>query len=99
MYLMIFWKLPNVSSISEIKSDLLGRWSHPFRFSQSGITQLLKLYGFKVVFIEREGLLPASFTSFLRRLGFKSSLQDRLANLPVLKVFATDFIVIAQKIP
>lgn len=93
----ILWKLPNVSSLNEIKSDLIGRWSHHFRFTANGITALLTAHGFKVVLIEREGLLPASFTAFFRRVGIKWNFQDYFANLPLLKVFANDFIVVAQK--
>jgi hypothetical protein len=93
----ILWKLPNASSLNEIKSDLLGRWSHHFRFTEAGITALLTSHGFKVIHIEREGLLPASLTAFLRRLGFRWNIQDKLANLPLLKVFANDFIVVAKK--
>ena len=72
--LLFIWKLPLNSSISEIKSDFLGRWSHDTRFSPRQITRILNQQGFDVISSQYEGILPLSIKSIFRkmRLGFKA---------------------------
>jgi SAM-dependent methyltransferase len=98
--LFFLWKLPNSSSLAEIKSDLFGRWSHPFRYTEAGIRLLLESYGFEMLHIDHDGLLPSSFAAVLRRLrvgSFLVRMSETVARWPLLRVFANDFVVVARR--
>ncbi len=91
--------LPNARGLSEIKSDLLGKWSHPFTFTERGINCLAAQNGFEVVAFKRVGILPLKPRVFLKRLGlrFLANCIDYLAKFFPLNHFANDFFVVLKK--
>jgi len=95
----ILWKLPQPAALSEIKSDLIGKWSHPFRFTPNGISMLLERDGFDVVSIECDGIMFASINVLLRkaRMSVITRGLDALAKLWPFRVFANDLVVVAKK--
>lgn len=94
----ILWKLPQAAALAELKSDLLGRWSHPFRFTPAGIQLMLERFGFELVSMDYDGLLPARPCSALRRmrLGGPLRLTERMARKWPFRVFANDLTVVAR---
>lgn len=97
---LIIWKLPHSSSLVEIKSDLIGAWSHRHRFTLPGAVELLSLSGFDILRSGVEGILPLSMTSFLRRMPFPLSnlelIFNRLATVHPISVFANDIYIVAR---
>lgn len=96
----VLWKLPNATGLSEIKSDLMGRWAHLFRFTRAGIELLLQNYGFSVPVVEYDALLPLQLRATCRklRLGGLAASIDGLANFWPFKHFCNDYFVVARKI-
>ncbi len=94
------WKLPVNASISEIKSDLFGGWSHDTRFSSRQIRRILEKGGFSVDLCIEEGLLPLRVKAVLRamRCVFIENFIDSFAQRWPMKIFATDLFVIAKKL-
>ena len=91
--------LPNARGLSEIKSDLLGKWCHPFTFTERGIRCLAKQNGFEVVLLKRVGILPLKARVFLKRLRMRilANSIDNLAKFFPMKHFANDFFVVLKK--
>ena len=93
------WKLPHASGLSEMKSDLLGRWSHAFRFTPAGIRIMLENAGFEVVHLEYDGLMPEGVRSRLRRYRMTPLLRldQWMAAAWPFRVLANDLTVVARK--
>jgi len=93
------WKLPHASGLAEMKSDLFGRWSHPFRFTPAGIRIMLEHAGFEVVHLDYDGLAPEGVRSRLRRYHMTPLLKlgARMARAWPFRVFANDLTVVARK--
>lgn len=96
----ILWKLPNASGLAEIKSDILGAWSHPYRYTPNGIKILLNSNGFELVHFDYDDLFPLGVKALLRslRLGGINWVSSYLARKPVFRVFSNDFVVVAQSV-
>jgi SAM-dependent methyltransferase len=94
----VLWKLPQAAALAELKSDLLGRWSHSFRFTPAGIRLMLERFGFEVVSMDYDGLLPGRACSALRRLRLSGLLgiSERLARKWPFRVFSNDLTVVAR---
>lgn len=92
--------LPNARGLSEIKSDLMYKWSHPFTFTERGVRYLAGNYGFEVLVFERVGLLPVKIRVFLKRINLQifAKLFDALVKFFPMKIFANDFFVVLRKV-
>ena len=98
--LFIVWKLPNVSGVSEIKSDIIGTWSHEYRYTKTGFVRLAKSVGFSPLVQGSEGLLPLGISSLLRSIP-PLYILDRfflwLSVLAPFSTFANDHYFVFQK--
>ena len=95
------WKLPNCTGLSEIKSDILKKWSHETRYTIRGYKRLLNSIGFQVEIIGVEGLLPMPINKFLRRnlfLRWIEPLFNYIVTIHPFSIFANDIYCIAKKI-
>ena len=89
----VIWKLPNVSAVSEIKSDIIGKWSHEYRYTLRGFERLAKNAGFEVIKKGSEGLLPLRLSVFLRKKLLLRCVDNLFLNMSQIKpfsVFAND---------
>ena len=89
----VIWKLPNVSAVSEIKSDIIGKWSHEYRYTLRGFERLAKKAGFEVIEKGSEGLLPLRLSVFLRKNILLRTVDNfflKLSQISPFSVFAND---------
>jgi SAM-dependent methyltransferase len=98
--LFIVWKLPNVSGLSEIKSDILSHWSHEFRYTLRGFLRITSASGFDCLISGSEGLLPLRLAAFLRKYSITSWFEKlffRLSCRHPFTVFANDHYFVLKK--
>ena len=96
----ILWKLPNVSGMSEMKSDLFELPSHEFRYTTKGFARIAKYSGFDVCLSGSEGILPLKLATAMRALPLIQVLEGFivwLSSRKPLKLFANDHYFILRK--
>jgi len=94
------WYLPSKFSPSETLNRLAGRWHHAFLYDRRKITSLLKEAGFQIILFSRHGFLPGALKRKLSPpvpVPTLFRLDFTLANFPLLRDLAANFLVIAQK--
>ena len=94
------WYLPSKYSPAEFFNRLTGRWHHAYLYGRRQIVTALQGAGFKVLFLSRHGFFPGALK---RKLAPAISVPTLfkvdtvLANLPLLRLFAANFLVVARK--
>lgn len=92
--------LPNATAVSEIKSDMLGRWGHAFRFTENGVKYLARHHGFEIMLFQRIGILPLAVRIWFKRMKLSLLVRaiDSLTGIYPFKIFCNDFFVVMKKI-
>ncbi len=94
------WYLPSRYSPSEAFNRLTGRWHHAYLYNKREIVFSLQLAGFEILFLSRHGFFPGALKRNLAPPLSPATLfrlDTTLSNLPILRIFAANFLVIAKK--
>ena len=98
--LCLIWNLPARWSLSELAAQALGRWRHERRFSLAQARELVQSAGLKLLCWDRHKLLPGSLLERFCRLASVVAIMqadDRLSHLPLFRLLARDFLLVAAK--
>ena len=96
----ILWKLPNVSGMSELKSDLLNLPSHEFRYTSKGFSRIAKSCGFEISLCGSEGILPLKVATSMRSLPVLRRVEGLIVWLSCrkpLNLFANDHYFVLRR--
>ncbi len=94
------WYLPSKYSPSESINRLAGQWHHTYLYSKHQIISSLQRAGFKILHLSHHGFFPGALKRRLTPAVSVPTLfkvDTSLANFPLLRLFAANFLVVAQK--
>jgi SAM-dependent methyltransferase len=97
--LLFIWNLPRKWG-REFLYPLLRRHAHECRYTRRQITELLRDAGFSISYLRCHELLPPPVLGMVARLGplyWLLEIDYRLASLPVIRLLAQHFTIVARK--